>query len=329
VTIRDATEADLPAIERLYREFVLEVPPPSYEEWNWETERREITEIVSGAVALVAESDGEVGGFALARLKGPRNAYLADLYVVPSARRAGVARALMTAAVARLRERGAEAMTLNVSASNAGARAFYDRLGFELDSLYLASGLEDLERRLAAPAADGVSYGSVHVQTDDRTAVERLVAKYVPRLGRSAGTEISEPRNGWVAVYDELADRDPEARTRLARELSYGSGAVTLAFGVEQGAVVRYTLFEAGRAVDEYLSVPEFYESLPPGIVISLHANPTVVARLTGADPGQVRAVVRTADSAGELPPAPELAAQISAVMGIEGADRGWIPSPA
>ncbi len=40
-------------------------------------------------------------------------------------------------------------------------------------------------------------------------------------------------------------------------------------------------LFERGRIVDEYLSVPEFYGPLPPGDVVGLAANPTVVARLT------------------------------------------------
>ena len=53
--------------------------------------------------------------------------------------------------------------------------------------------------------------------------------------------------------------------------------------------------FEAGRVVDEYLSVPEHYGPLPPGDVIALAANPRVVARLTGADPAAVRAVARTA----------------------------------
>jgi hypothetical protein len=52
-------------------------------------------------------------------------------------------------------------------------------------------------------------------------------------------------------------------------------------------------------------------------------ANPTVVARLTGAEPGRVRAVARTAASPAELPPAPELFAQLAEVLGLEGAGRG------
>src|SRR5207245_6798784 len=146
-------------------------------------------------------------------------------------------------------------------------------------------------------------------------AVERAVHKYVRRLGRSAGSEVSEPRNGWVAVYDELGDRDPKAARRLALELSNALGTVVFALGLEQGAVVRFLLIDRGRIVDEYLSVPEFYGPLPPGDVVALAANPTAVARLTGADPEEVRAVARTAASPAEVPPAPELLAQIAEVV--------------
>jgi hypothetical protein len=70
--------------------------------------------------------------------------------------------------------------------------------------------------------------------------------------------------------------------------------------------------------VDEYASVPEFHGELPPGDVIALGANPTVVARLTNADPARVRAVARTAASQEELPPADDLYRQIADVFGVE-----------
>jgi ribosomal protein S18 acetylase RimI-like enzyme len=324
VTVRDATAADLPRLNELYRAFLDEVPPPEWVDVDVEQELREVADYVQGKIAVVAEENGAVVGFALARREGARELFLPDLYVAPEARRSGLAAQLMAAVAAHAE--GAEEMTLDVRAANTAARSFYERLGFRTEALRLHAPVAALAAR---PAVDGPSYGSVHVQTDDRLAAEQLVAKYLPRIGRTAGSEVTEPRNGWVAVYADLVDRDHEARERLARELSYGSGAVTLAFGVERGAVVRYTLYEAGRSVDEYLSVPEFYESLPPGIVVSLRANPTVVSRLTGADPAQVRAVAQTGATPAELPPAPELAVQIAAVMGIEGVDRGWLGSHA
>ena len=72
-----------------------------------------------------------------------------------------------------------------------------------------------------------------------------------------------------------------------------------------------------GADVDEYLSLPEYYGDLPPGDVIALGANPTLVARLTGADPLRVREVARTAASPSELPPAGDLYAQIAELMGV------------
>ena len=73
----------------------------------------------------------------------------------------------------------------------------------------------------------------------------------------------------------------------------------------------------AASVADEYASLPEYHGSLPPGDVIALGANPTVVARLTGADPERVRAVARTAKSAEDLPPAKELYAQLADLLGV------------
>ena len=76
--------------------------------------------------------------------------------------------------------------------------------------------------------------------------------------------------------------------------------------------------------MDEYLSVPEYYGEVPPGDVISLAANPTVVARLTGADPAEVRRVIRNGASPDELPPADELATSVASLLGVDGGDHGY-----
>jgi hypothetical protein len=75
--------------------------------------------------------------------------------------------------------------------------------------------------------------------------------------------------------------------------------------------------------------VPEFYGPLPPGDVVGLAANPTVVTRLTGADPEAVRHIARTAPAPADLPPARELLADLASAMGIEGAGHGWSDAPA
>jgi hypothetical protein len=162
------------------------------------------------------------------------------------------------------------------------------------------------------------------VQTDDVNAVSRAACQWISRQGPTEGTIVSQPRNGWVAVYDEHCDREPPLLQRLARELSDRMGGVVLAIGLEGGEVVHYNVYERGRSVDEYLSVPEYYGAMPSGDVVALGANPTVVARLTGADRARFRSVARTAGSTGELPPAPELLASIAGEMRIEGATHGF-----
>jgi ribosomal protein S18 acetylase RimI-like enzyme len=324
--IRPATLDDLPALKALWRDFYAEVPDPDYVDVDVEEEQKEIEGMVRDEVAILAEEDGRLVGFSLAELRWPRLGMLTDLYVQEPQRRQGIAAELVRATAARLRERGATHLRLEVLESNAAARAVYERWGFRVVELGLDAEIDALDRRLGERER-GPSFGSVHVQTDDREAVERAVAKFVPRLGRSAGSEVSEPRNGWVAVYDEHADRDPKVLHRLARELSYAVGAPTLAIGVEYGEVVRYSLYDRGGAVDEYLSVPEYYGPLPSGDVVALGANPTVLARFTGADPAAVRAIALTGTAPDKLPPAEEILRELAAAMSIEGADHGWIES--
>jgi hypothetical protein len=183
-----------------------------------------------------------------------------------------------------------------------------------------------LLRAVAAARAEDVdaeeaptSFGSVHLQTDDQGAVVQAVTKLVPRVFRSRTTIVSPPRNGWIAVYDEVADRDPHQLKRLGQELSNASGLVVFTIGVEGGKAVHYIALERGRILDEYVSVPDFLGPLPPGDAVALRANPTVVARLTGASAASVRAVARTAASPDELPPAEELLRELSEVLGLEG----------
>ena len=167
------------------------------------------------------------------------------------------------------------------------------------------------------------SFGSIHLQTDDQAEVVKLVERLVPRVKAAGVTLVSPARNGWIAVHDEVADRDPDKLRALGRELSNGSGFVTLIIGVEFGRIVHLIAMERGRLMDEYVSVPSFRQ-VAPGDAIALRANPTVLSRLTGAEPARIRAAARTAESPDELPPAEELIAEIARALGLEGADHGF-----
>jgi ribosomal protein S18 acetylase RimI-like enzyme len=328
--IRRAGPDDFEAIAALWRQFEHEAPPPVHRgPTDLAAELDEVAEILESETAFVAE-DGEGGivGFALVRQRTPSLATLTDLYVAPDARRAGVATELARASVAALVERGVEHVDLSVGASNGLARSLYGRWGFRDELVVMSARVAELEERLGRREAG--SFGSIHIQSDALSAVESAVRQFVPRLpGGSQGSLVMPPRNGWIAVYDDVCDRDPDMLRRLARELSDRMGAVVLVLGVEQEELLRMILFERGRIVDEYLSVPEYHGPLPPGDVVGLSANPTVVHRLTGAEAEAVRRVARTATAPADLPPARELLRQLAAVLRIEGAEHGFSDAPA
>jgi len=319
--IRAATDADLPTLEQLWHAFEVEVPEPPWIDVDHAEELREIAEIVAGEIALLAEDDGGAAiGFALAKKAGSRLGHLTDLYVTPEARRSGVAAALVAEVATQLRDRGLEFVRLEVVASNRDARAVYAHWGFRDDELTLVAPLGALAERLT-PSAGGLSEGVVYVQTDDVAAVERAATAFAPRIG-SHETEVGEPVSGWTIVRDAVASRDPAALRRLAKELSDRLGAVVLSLGIEAGAVVRLVALERGSVMDEYLSVPEFFGSLPPGDVVAMAANPTVLARLTGGEHSAVRAAAPTGQAPADLPPAQEIVAGLVAALRLPPFER-------
>jgi len=89
------------------------------------------------AIVMVAEADGEVGGYVYATLEDRswrelRDAcgYIEDIVVRESARRSGVATMLMNAAIEWLGDRGAPRVLLLTATPNAGAQELFTRLGF-------------------------------------------------------------------------------------------------------------------------------------------------------------------------------------------------------
>lgn len=314
VTIRRATEADEAVLRELWEEFEREVPWELEEPETWADEWADTLEDVRKGGVFVAE-DGE-GPLGVARIEAPvrGRAHVQLVHVRPRGRRQGVAKDLLRQCVADAKERGARFVSLEALSSNETALVVWRRLGFQEYAKFLASPLDALEARLDdAPA--GESRATTHAQTDDETSVQRALNQFIPRL------EAPEVVTGesWIRVIDPVLDRDREAHGRLARELSERLGAVTVALALENGAVVRFRLYERGRMVDEYLSVPTYYGPLSKGDELALEANPTLVSRLTGADREDVRRVARTAATPSELPPAAELYEQIATLMGLDG----------
>lgn len=314
MNIRRATDADQAVLRELWEEFQLEVPEPEgFAPETWEEEWADVQKnLATGAVFLAEDEAGPVG---VARLTEPQqgSSHIQLVFVRPRARRQGVTKALLRACADAARQLGAQTVSLEVLLANDVARAAWQHLGFKDIWVGMAQPLDTLDARLAAAEDVGDWRATTHVQSDDELSVKRAVAQFMPRL------EASDLRSGesWMRVTDPVLDRDRDAHGRLAKELSERLGAVTVALALE-GPVVRFRLYERGRMVDEYLSVPNYYGALPKGDELALAANPTLVSRLTGADREDVKRIARTAAAPAELPPAAELYEQIARLMGLE-----------
>lgn len=317
MSVRPATEADQAVLRELWEEFEAEIPaPPEFVE-TWEEEWQDVAADIGGRGAVyLAEDDGAAAGAVRATMLPGDVWHIVFAHVRPRVRRQGVLKELMAVMLEEGRRRGSTRVTLDVMADNHVGVTAWKRLGFEPEKLYMAAAL-DVAAGRAGGGEHRPSHGALYVQTDDHDVVEQTVAKYLPRIGRSAATTVGQPANGWTRVDDELCSRDPKALRRLGREMSLALGAVVLTLGVEESAVVRYVLWDRGGVADEYASVPEYFGELPPGDVVALGANPTVAQRLTGADPARVRAVARTAASTEDLPAPDELYAQLAEVLGV------------
>jgi ribosomal protein S18 acetylase RimI-like enzyme len=314
VKIRRATEADQATIHELWQEFEDEVPQAEgFQPEQWDEEWSDVQEnLATGAVFLAEDDAGPLG---VARLQEMRqgSSHIHLVYVRPRARRQGVTKALLRACADVAREQGAETVSLEVLLANDVGRAAWQHLGFKDVWVGMAQPIESLDARLAEAEDTGEWRATTHVQSDDELSVERAVGQFLPRLQ----APVIQSGESWMRITDPVLDHDREAHGRLAKEVSERLGAVTVALALE-GPVVRFRLYERGRMVDEYLSVPTYYGPLPKGDELALAANPTLVSRLTGADRDDVKRVARNAATPAELPPASELYEQIARLMGLE-----------
>ncbi len=124
VSIRRATGADAGVLQRRWDEFTAEATYSPYPGIPFDPT------LLVEHVALVAEEGRGMVGTVYANLGSPHFGYVFGLYTLPTARRRGIARALMRAIAAALRDEGRRYVVLSVDTPNEAARAFYARLGF-------------------------------------------------------------------------------------------------------------------------------------------------------------------------------------------------------
>ena len=145
VTFRPAESSDLDQLADLfdqYRQFY-ECPPDLSAAKNWIAENFE-----RGRSTIFAADDGyQLIGFtqlypALCSVDLVDYFVLYDLFVAPSARRQGIARALMNTASEWAKAQGAARLDLETARDNYPGQALYRDLGYELDEVFLKFSLD-------------------------------------------------------------------------------------------------------------------------------------------------------------------------------------------
>lgn len=138
--IRAARPEDATKLQALWDDSNRELSFAPYEQSAFSTD------LLTDHIALVAEQAGAVIGSVYAALPGADHGFVFGLYVVPSSRRQGVARALMTAVAEELQRHGRQFAVLSVDTPNAPARAMYEAMGFDDQARILRAEVEDLLR---------------------------------------------------------------------------------------------------------------------------------------------------------------------------------------
>ena len=145
VTFRPAESSDLDQLADLfdqYRQFY-ECPPDLSAAKNWIAENFE-----RGRSTIFTADDGyQLIGFtqlypALCSVDLVDYFVLYDLFVAPSARGQGIARALMNAASEWAKAQGAARLDLETARDNYPGQALYRDLGYELDEVFLKFSLD-------------------------------------------------------------------------------------------------------------------------------------------------------------------------------------------
>jgi len=134
VQIRPATPADIPEILALIRELAEYEREPQAATATADDLMRDGFQEPRRFHCLIAESDGEVAGFALyfynfSTFVGRPGLYLEDLYVMPERRGHGLGKAILLHLARLAHERGCGRMEWSVLDWNAPAIAFYESLG--------------------------------------------------------------------------------------------------------------------------------------------------------------------------------------------------------
>ena len=124
LAIRRAIDADANTLRELWEAFTAEASYTPYPAHPF------TPVLLTDHTVLVAEDDGTVVGTLYLGTANAGFGFVFGVYVVPVARRRGIAEALVRAAARILRDDGRPYLVLGVDTPNDAARALYAKLGF-------------------------------------------------------------------------------------------------------------------------------------------------------------------------------------------------------
>lgn len=124
MAIRRATPNDAPVMRTLWDEFNAETTYTPYPGSEF------AESLLIDQIAFLAEDEGKPVGCVYAATPSDHYGFVFGLYVLPGARRSGLARRLMATIAKELQDDGRRYIVLSVDTPNRAARALYDDLGF-------------------------------------------------------------------------------------------------------------------------------------------------------------------------------------------------------
>lgn len=125
ITYRAATIVDVPVLVSLERSIFKDDP------WSAGQFKEEIANIGQSRYYIVAESEGQIIGYAgILFVSAGMEADILTLAVVPEHRRKGIGRAMLHDLMSWARSKGANSYMLEVRVKNDGALALYESEGF-------------------------------------------------------------------------------------------------------------------------------------------------------------------------------------------------------
>jgi ribosomal protein S18 acetylase RimI-like enzyme len=156
VIVRHATAQDEAGLRILWEAFEAEVPePPGFLPELWEEQWSAICKSIGDGAVYVAQDGNAL--VAVVHVRGPERgvAHVEWAHVHEGWRRRGLVKGLLRECVREVKSKGATTVSLEASRANEIALTVWRRFGFEVVEFFMATPLDQLEIRLADPAAYG------------------------------------------------------------------------------------------------------------------------------------------------------------------------------